>query len=266
MHLNECFAAAFMAFSSASSYNETSETFPSYLPSPGLSECFASWGFKRTTAFYQSSDLILPWYFGALCFSFSIGGVVMMLIKPKWTRKSRFPYTLFSILLLFVQGPLSFLADYQNMTEDSISHVLDRFLACPLVCFELAKILTMYPHICPMTFTCYAASFICAIFSFLKSQVAQSEEDCEGFIFWHNCWHLYPLVASTLMLCDRYRFGEYDAAISYPSRKKGSHKATMLLSDVAMRNTPISGPPRIDKNPSKVLNPNIGLRLRNAKR
>ena len=47
--------------------------------------------------------LILPKYFGALCFSFTFGGIMMLYWIPKWTRGHWFPYRLFAWILILFQ-------------------------------------------------------------------------------------------------------------------------------------------------------------------
>jgi hypothetical protein len=45
--------------------------------------------------------------FGVFCWNYSVGGLVMLYIKPQWVSQSQFPYTLFCVLLILVQGMLS---------------------------------------------------------------------------------------------------------------------------------------------------------------
>jgi hypothetical protein len=54
--------------------------------------------------------LQLPWYFGALCFSFSLGGIFMLLWTPKWimnggggNRRHWFPLRSFGWALILLQ-------------------------------------------------------------------------------------------------------------------------------------------------------------------
>jgi len=173
-------------------------------------------------------------YFGALCFNFSIGGVVMLVNKPKWAeKKSSFPYHFFAYMLIFVQGPLSFTADYMNMTNDSIHHVLDRFLACPLTFLELCKIITMYQHLHTSTFLLYFVAFVFALFSFARSQLAQSRYDSHGFLVWHSLWHMYPIVATAISFYDKHT--HLDATDTLMVEKKEETKKNVLLSDVVMQ-------------------------------
>jgi hypothetical protein len=88
MHLSEC-----LAISPFHSSDERAE----------LSSCLSKWLFRSTTEFYDQ-DVNLPWYFGALCLSYTIGGLGMFIVKPKWTRRSNYPYVSFALFLAFVQG------------------------------------------------------------------------------------------------------------------------------------------------------------------
>lgn len=68
--------------------------------------CVRTWLFKSTTAFYQHGDWHLPAYFGIFCCNYAVAGVVLLLTKPEWVSKSRFPYTCFALVLIFVQGTI----------------------------------------------------------------------------------------------------------------------------------------------------------------
>lgn len=118
-------------------------------------ECIVNWLWRDKTNFHNDELLKLDPLFGALCLSFSFGGVVMLMLRPKWQEKSNFPYTLFACWLIFAQGmeiydisfsclglffqnflhfilglgPLSFWADYMSMTLQSPAHVIDKFSA-----------------------------------------------------------------------------------------------------------------------------------------
>ena len=105
---------------------------------------------------------------------------------------------------------MSFVADYVHMTNDTIFHAVDRFIACPMLLLELGKIATMFPHVRTSTFSLYLASIIFAVYSFLKSSNAQDVYDEDDFVFWHNCWHIYPLLVSVIMGFDFFVLGEYD--------------------------------------------------------
>ena len=48
--------------------------------------------------------LLLPTYFGALCFSFTIGGIFMLYTAPRWVRRGHwFPYRGFAWALILFQ-------------------------------------------------------------------------------------------------------------------------------------------------------------------
>ena len=109
-------------------------------------------------------------------------------------------------------GPLSFAADYLNMTNDSIWHSVDRLLATPLLLLEMWKVYAMYRHVRPITFVCYSSALAVAVAAFVRSQEAQTSYDTAGFVLWHSVWHVYPLAAAAIMACDMWILGEYDAA------------------------------------------------------
>lgn len=69
-----------------------------------FSQCVSTWLIKTHTHFHNSEELVLPWYFGALCWSYAVGGIVMMLTRPKWTRESSFPFRAMAWMLILVQG------------------------------------------------------------------------------------------------------------------------------------------------------------------
>ena len=213
---------------------------------------FTDWLFKTRMSFYDH-DLQLPWWFGAACWNFAIAGLIMLwTTAPRWMDSSSsssssarnniaFPYKTMALLLIFVQSPLSFLADYVNMTHDSYWHVVDRCLALPLMATEVVKFLLMcrhsflhyydynypnnnnnnntcqsqpqqHPHestietmaMHPTLVVTYGVAIGLAVFSFVQSTVAQSNLDRDAFMFWHTVWHLYPLVASAIVLFDFY--------------------------------------------------------------
>ena len=96
------------------------------------------------------------------------------------------------------------------MTEDTYIHTADRLLACPMMVFEICKALTMFPHVRLRTFGFYMTSVAFALFSFIQSSHAQEHFDADAFVFWHNCWHVYPLLVSVIMGVDYFVLGEYD--------------------------------------------------------
>ena len=104
------------------------------------------------------------------------------------------------------------MADYVHMTNISIWHIIDRCLACTLMSLELVKLLVMSRYTRPMV---YVLGLMCCGFAmccFLQSQKAQQALDADGFVFWHNGWHLYPITGSLVHLLDYYlnqRWGEY---------------------------------------------------------
>ena len=82
--------------SPASANNANNSSFP-------VSQCLSTWLIKTHTHFHGSEDLHLPWYFGALCWSYALGGIMMFVVRPKWSRTSRFPYRLMAWSLILLQ-------------------------------------------------------------------------------------------------------------------------------------------------------------------
>lgn len=68
-----------------------------------VSQCLSTWLIKTHTHFHGSEDLHLPWYFGALCWSYALGGAMMFIVEPKWSRTSGFPYRLMAWSLILLQ-------------------------------------------------------------------------------------------------------------------------------------------------------------------
>jgi len=170
--------------------------------------CLIDWFLKDSTNFYDHPNIDLPWWFGMMCFSYSIGGLMShfgITEKCRMSCKNSkiFPYETYSCCLIFVVGPLCFAADYLNLTNASIFHILDRFFACFTAILESTRIICMFYCVHQYTsfFNCIA--FSCAIGCFIQSQNAQSNYDRENFIFWHNAWHTYPLITSVLVIIDQ---------------------------------------------------------------
>jgi hypothetical protein len=105
------------------------------------------------------------------------------------------------------------------MDQDSIFHVIDRMIAVPLMTLELWKVSCLwwwcwydcfhskigtkvsdevnsskhyyYDHYHNATVVVlYTFGTIMAVVSFLLSQQSQSQQDINGFILWHNRWHM----------------------------------------------------------------------------
>mmetsp|Transcript_238 Transcript_238/g.297 ORF Transcript_238/g.297 Transcript_238/m.297 type:complete len:218 (-) Transcript_238:2355-3008(-) len=175
-----------------------------------VKECLSGYLFKTTTVFHGNEDLNLDPLFGALCFSYSLGGFAMLVLKPKWSHKASFPFVAYALLLLLVQGPLSFWADYLSMTNDSYVHVIDRFMAIVLFITTFWRIASIAYFQRPSV--CYAEfiSILFAAFCFMNSQDAQVNEDVNGWIFWHTMWHLYPFIPIAIQCTDRFLLVEYN--------------------------------------------------------
>jgi hypothetical protein len=90
----------------------------------GVAVCVQNWLLKSTTAFYQAADWHLPWYFGLLCGSYAISGLVVYMTVntpplPTPTTTSGgggkeialaaavdrfFPRSFYAFYLIFIQG------------------------------------------------------------------------------------------------------------------------------------------------------------------
>lgn len=90
MHLSECVDL----FSESNSFDRE------------VGECIHNWLWKTRTEFFEHNGLILSPYFGALCWTYSLAGIVMLIIKPKcnWWVQSSFPYVTYALVLVFIQG------------------------------------------------------------------------------------------------------------------------------------------------------------------
>ena len=159
---------------------------------------FQKWLLTSRMSFH-GFDLQLPWWFGLGCWNYALAGPLLLLTKPEWSRNYRFPISLMAYNLIFIQAPLSFLADYLYMSEDSYWHVADRLFACPGVIFEMSKFFLMIQDCVgakqrkleKATFAfLYIASFTGALVAFGRSQDAQKRLDRDGFILWHHLWHM----------------------------------------------------------------------------
>jgi len=193
--------------------------------------------------------LHLPWFFGALCLSFTLGGIMKLYWTPTWTKlgggcvngkyqRHWFPYKTFAWLLILLQGPCSFFADYIHMTNVSLWHMVDRVLACANLAFHCGELICIYRFTRPGIFVSYLACTAIAVFSFLNSQHAQSALDTEGFVFWHNCWHCFPITLIVVCWFENVlnrRCGEYYHFKNddNESIKKGE-SGGVLLSEIAM--------------------------------
>ena len=66
-------------------------------------ECLFTYFLKTTTNFHNADMQFNP-LFGALCWSYTLGGISMIANKPKWLHCSNFPYVLYAYTLIFIQG------------------------------------------------------------------------------------------------------------------------------------------------------------------
>ena len=90
MHLSECID---ISFSSGD------------LDRNGISHCLSNWLLKTKTEFYGWDDrLKLNPLFGLLCWSYTCGGIMMYVLRPKWKARTSFPFIFCAFLLTFIQG------------------------------------------------------------------------------------------------------------------------------------------------------------------
>ena len=109
------------------------------------------------------------------------------------------------------------MADYMNMTNHSIFHVIDRFMALTNLILETSKVITMGFYVRPSTFYLQVCILITCVICFMNSSHCQHERDGEGFVFWHNLWHTYPLLSIAVLFYDRYianSIGQFEVIIS----------------------------------------------------
>jgi hypothetical protein len=97
------------------------------------------------------------------------------------------------------------------MANDSFVHVIDKFLASFMFVMYIWRLASLFQNARPSNFILQLAAFCLALFSFMNSQDAQEAHDIEGFKFWHNMWHIFPLNLILIELHDRFVLGEYDA-------------------------------------------------------
>lgn len=172
---------------------------------------FLQWLFKTRMSFYNNAELQLQFfYFGLCCWNYCIAGIVMIWTKPKYIPPW-FPYDTFAYVLIFIQSPLSYIADYLYMTHDSYWHIIDRIFAFPGMILECVKYIIMiyvsvkYPKQ-QNRYTCfvYGLNLCGALYCYSKSQQAQNNIDVHGFCFWHTAWHMYPIINSCVILLNYY--------------------------------------------------------------
>ena len=125
------------------------------------------------------------------------------MIKHRHPLNNKFPF--------WLAGPLSWLADYCNMSNDSIVHVLDRITATPAMGLEVGKLVSMLYHGDDgrLTVILYLSAIFMALYSFGQSQLAQQTVNRDAFVLWHTLWHLYPIVASIIIAMDHHVFSSF---------------------------------------------------------
>ena len=130
------------------------------------------------------------------------------------------------------------------MTNISLWHTIDRVLACALMSLEVTKLVVMRPYTRPPVYAACLVGCLLAVLCFLRSQAAQETLDAPGFVFWHSCWHGYPVLMVGVRCLEVYlnrRRGEYynfDAAVEKEAQecrcKGGEGDDGILLSTIAM--------------------------------
>lgn len=101
-------------------------------------------------------------------------------------------------------------------------HVLDRLTATPAMMLEMWKLATMAFHgERPFTMALYVIAILMALYTFGQSQLAQANVDRDGFVLWHTLWHMYPIVATLIVLMDRHVLGAFEI---HCERRKQLHK------------------------------------------
>jgi hypothetical protein len=99
----------------------------------GVAVCVQNWLLRSTTAFYQAGDWHLPWYFGLLCGSYAISGLVVYMTATQQQRPPLvptttsgggkaiavaaavdrfFPRTFYAFYLIFIQGKVFFVRPF----------------------------------------------------------------------------------------------------------------------------------------------------------
>lgn len=214
---------------------------------------FTAWLLKSSTNFLYEEDeygnsvhgnekLQQPLLFGLLCWSYSMSGIVILTKpKPAWVYRSNFWYETYGWMLLLLQSPLSFMADYINMTNDSMWHVYDRVLACTLFTLTISSLVCTHAYAKKINIDSLILDFIAISFafgSFLMSSQAQSNKDSDAFLFWHNCWHCYPILKVGIYFLDIYVFdglpNKEDLRLYYEKRKPTSLSASLLFDNSKM--------------------------------
>lgn len=121
------------------------------------------------------------------------------------------------------------------MDQDSLYHVIDRGLAVPLMLMELWKIGCFWRHAHPQTAVASTLCNAAAIYCFVRSQHAQSAADVEGFILWHNRWHMYPVAVSAVKLYDRLVLSSAPPLLSHQDEPAAAERRPIRrLSSMAM--------------------------------
>ncbi len=119
------------------------------------------------------------------------------------------------------------------MTNDSIFHVIDRFMANINLSIQIWRVCALYHYARPGVFYCQLGAITFAIFCFMNSQDAQIDKDADAFIFWHNFWHTFPFFGIIIECYDYFYLGDFDSASSsqeLTSPDQGRNKTLTLCS------------------------------------
>lgn len=110
---------------------------------------------------------------------------------------------------------------------------------------ELVKLIALRPYTRPLIYTLYLTCCAAAVFCFIKSQEAQETLNAEGFIFWHNGWHAYPIAEAIVYFIEialNWRWGEHysfeECEVGDDEKEECTYKrgerGGILLSTIAM--------------------------------
>jgi len=119
-------------------------------------------------------------------------------------------------------GPLSFKADYVNMANDSIYHVIDRLMAVTNLLLYAVKLAAYFWHARTSIILSQTLAMMITIMCFMNSQKAQIMQNTEGFCFWHSLWHLGVLFSTFVDLIEVFVIEKQESPILHTESLTGS--------------------------------------------
>lgn len=146
----------------------------------------------------------------------------MFIIKPKWVKEIPYAFTAQALILTFFQGPLSFKADYENMTNDSIYHIIDRIVAHICFAFYIYRLAVLSRHTTRTIAVMQSLTLALALTFFTKSRKAQMMDDPANFCFWHNMWHTAPLITEFVDFVEVFFIEKERTLMMWTNRSRGS--------------------------------------------